>query len=80
MPNYYSSYERAAVKKFGQFEYRPINWAKEEKEGNIVVGDELISSRENILNNPHLQLLEEILYPDQTVAFRIIKAKNLNSH
>ena len=80
LPNYYSSYERAAVKKFGQFEYRPINWAKEEKEGNIVVGDELISSRENILNNPHLQLLEEILYPDQTVAFRIIKAKNLNSH
>ena len=74
LPDYYNSYKRAISKKFGQFEYRPIDWGKEEKEGNIVIGDELISSRENILNNPRLQLLEEIPYPDQTVAFRIIKA------
>ncbi len=74
LPNYYNSYERVTIKKFGQFEYRPIDWGKEEKERNIVIGDELISSRENILSNPRLQLLEEILYPDQTVAFRIIKA------
>lgn len=74
LPNYYNSYERSLAKKFGQFEYRSINWAREEKEGNIIVGDELISSRENISSNPHLRLLEEILYPDQTVAFRIIKA------
>lgn len=80
LPDYYNSYKRAISKKFGQFEYRPIDWGKEEKEGNIVIGDELISSRENILSNPRLQLLEEILYPDQTVAFRIIKVKSTNSH
>ncbi|PIV00245.1 hypothetical protein COS54_03360 [Candidatus Shapirobacteria bacterium CG03_land_8_20_14_0_80_39_12] len=74
LPNYYYSYNRVNNKKFGQFEYRSIDWGKEEKEGNIVVGDELISSRENILNNPHRQLFGEILYPDKTVAFRIIKA------
>jgi len=74
LPDYYYSYNRVNNKKFGQFEYRSIDWGKEEKEGNIVFGDELILSRESILSNPHLQLLEEILYPDQTVAFRIIKA------
>lgn len=80
LPDYYYSYNRVNNKKFGQFEYRSIDWKKEEKEGNIVVGDELIASRDNILSKPQLQLLEEILYPDQTVAFRIIKAKNPNSH
>lgn len=74
LPDYYYSYNRVNNKKFGQFEYRSIDWGKEEREGNIIVGDELILSRESVLNNPNLQLIEEILYPDQTVAFRIIKA------
>lgn len=78
LSDYCYSFERVNTKKFGQFEYRKIDWGKEEKEGNIVVGDELILSRESILNNPRLQLLEEILYPNQTVAFRIIKAKEVN--
>lgn len=74
LPNYYYSYDRQNYKKFGQFEYRGVDWGKEEKEGNIIVGDELMASKESIITNPRRQLLKEILFPDKTVAFRIIRA------
>ena len=76
--DYYYSFERVNTKKFGQFEYRKIDWAREEKEENLIIGDELTTSRESILNNPRLKLIKEITYPDQSVAFRIIKAKEVN--
>jgi len=74
LPNYYNSFTRVNEKKFGQFEYRSINWGREEKEGNIVAGDELMASKESIISNPRRQLIKEILFPDKSVAFRIIKA------
>lgn len=80
LPNYYYSFERINIKKFGQFEYRNVNWEKEEKEENLIVGDELIASKEFILNNPQLDLVKEIQYPNLSVAFRIIKAKSKKSH
>lgn len=80
LPNYYYSFERANIKEFGQFEYREIDWEREEREESLIVGDELLASRESILNNPRLKLIKEIKYPDQSVVFRIIKAKSTNSH
>lgn len=74
LPNYYTSFERQLVRKFGQFESRRIDWGKELKEKNIIVGDDLIISDEKMLSDPRLQLLEKIYYPDQSVAFKIIKA------
>lgn len=74
LADYYSSYTRMSDKKFGQFEYRTIDWGKDVDNGSIIVGDELTFSRKTIADNPKLELLEEIYYPDNKVAFRIIEA------
>lgn len=74
LTNYYSSFIRNSEKKFGQFEYRTIDWDKEVREGNIIVGDELTFSAKTITDNPKLELREEIYYPNDKVAFRIIEA------
>lgn len=74
LTNYYYSFERASIKKFGQFEYREIDWKKEKAEENLFVGDELLASKESILSDPLLKLIKEVKYPDQSVVFRIIKA------
>ena len=74
LPHYYDSFKRIKIKKFGQFEYRSIDWEKEVKEGNLVVGDSLMISVEKILSNPQLELLKEIKYPDNSVAFMVIQA------
>lgn len=80
LPDYYYSFKRVKTKKFGQFEYRQVDWKREEEEESLIVGDELIASKESILNNPQLKLLREIKHPDQSIVFRIIKAKGTNSH
>ena len=78
LPDYYQSYNRAENKKFGQFEYRGIDWTKEKAEESLIIGDELLASKEAILNDPQLKLIKEIKYLDQSVIFRIIKAQNTN--
>lgn len=70
LANYYYSFERVNTKKFGRFEYRRVNWEKENAEENLVVGDELMISKESILNDPQLELIKEIQRPDQSIAFQ----------
>lgn len=80
LPDYYYSFERANTKEFGQFEYRKVDWEKEKRGESLIVGDELLISKESILNNPQLKLIKEIKYPDQSIVFRIIKAKSTIFH
>lgn len=69
---YYTNLNRAKEKYVGNITIRPINWIKDTRIPQYIVGDELAVSTDQIKNHK-LILINEILYPDGTVAYRIVK-------
>jgi 4-amino-4-deoxy-L-arabinose transferase-like glycosyltransferase len=69
---YYTNLTRVREKKVGKITTRGINWERDLVTDQILVGDELAISREQISNH-RLTLIKEIFYPDGTVAFRIVR-------
>lgn len=72
LKNYYTDMSRRKSKTIGNIETRGINWEHDLKKEQILVGDSLAISREQIERH-NLTLLDEILFPDGSVAFRIVR-------
>jgi hypothetical protein len=70
--DYYINMNRVKDKKIGNITTRTINWERDLKVNQYLIGDELAISPEQIQTH-HLTLIAEIKYPDQSVAFRIVK-------
>ena len=69
---YYTNMERVKTKKIGNITTRPINWKNDLPIEQILVGDELAISLQQIEVH-NLSLLDEIRFPDGSIAFRIVK-------
>jgi 4-amino-4-deoxy-L-arabinose transferase-like glycosyltransferase len=70
--NYYTKMDRDSTKKIGDITTRPIDWEKDLKTEQYLVGDELAISTGQIQSH-NLTLIKEIYYPNKTVAFRVVK-------
>ena len=69
---YYTNINRNTTIKLGNITTRPINWNKDLKTKQYLVGDELAISHEQIKTH-NLTLIREIRYPDKSVAFRVVQ-------
>ncbi len=69
---YYINMNREKEKHLGRIITRPINWEKDLLIEQYLVGDELAISLQQIKEH-NLELIEEINYPDGSVALRILK-------
>lgn len=69
---YYTNMSRNTQIKIGKITTRPINWKEDLKINQYLIGDELAISLEQIKEHK-LTLEKEILYPDKSVAFRIVR-------
>lgn len=69
---YYTNLSRNLTKKIGRITVRGISWKPDLSIEQYLVGDYLAISQDQITKN-HLTLIDEIKYPDGTVAFRITK-------
>lgn len=72
LDEYYTNMSRNMEKKIGNITTRPINWEPDLQIEQYLIGDELSISYDQIKRH-NLDLVEEILYPDGSPAFRIIK-------
>lgn len=73
---YYTNSDKIRPNKFGDFEFRPVDWPTERgNEGVIFVMtvDRLPVSE--FKGDPKVKLLKEIYYPDKSVAYRIVQIK-----
>ncbi|KKT75645.1 MAG: hypothetical protein UW69_C0013G0004 [Microgenomates group bacterium GW2011_GWA2_44_7] len=69
---YYTNLKRNSEKTIGRITTRPIVWEKDLVTDQILVGDELAISRQQIEEN-RLEIIKEVPYPDRKVAFRIVR-------
>jgi len=69
---YFTNLKREREKHIGNITTRPIVWQEDLLKDQIMVGDELSISTDQIKEH-HLTLISEIDYPDGTVAYRIVK-------
>jgi 4-amino-4-deoxy-L-arabinose transferase-like glycosyltransferase len=72
LSQYYTNMDRQKDKVIGNITTRSINWKKDLSKEQILVGDELAISLQQIEVH-NLTLIDEVDYPDGTVAFRIVK-------
>lgn len=72
LSEYYTNMGRNKTKKIGNIITRPIEWEKDLLLEQYLVGDSLAISYEQIERHS-LTLMEEVKYPDVSVAFRIVK-------
>jgi len=72
LSEYYTNMERLGIRKIGNITTRPINWKPDLKIEQYFVGDALAISEQQIEVH-NLELVKEIIYPDYSVAFRIVK-------
>lgn len=69
---YYTNMNRNTQIKIGKMITRPIEWEKDLATDQFLIGDELAISHQQIKEH-RLTLEKEILYPDKSVAFRIVR-------
>jgi len=72
LDTYYTDMNRDKNKNIGRIQTRPISWEDDLGIEQIIVGDHLAISKQQIAEH-NLELLDEILYPDGSVAFRVVK-------
>jgi hypothetical protein len=72
LSEYYTNMERLGTRKIGNITTRAINWKPDLKIEQYFVGDALAISEQQIEVH-NLELVKEIMYPDYSVAFRIVK-------
>ncbi|MGB6882107.1 MAG: hypothetical protein WBD86_02310, partial [Microgenomates group bacterium] len=72
LDNYYTNMTRIDTRKIGSITTRTINWKYDLRKKQYLVGDALAISYQQIEEHS-LNLIDEIFYPDGSVAFRIIK-------
>lgn len=69
---YYTNLKRNTEKHIGNIITRPINWKMDTIKNQILVGDELAISYDQIKEH-NLTLLKEIIYPSGEIALRVVK-------
>lgn len=69
---YYTNMNRNLQKKIGKIITKPINWEKDLTIDQYLIGDELAISYQQIAEH-QLKLEKDILYPDKSHAFRIVR-------
>ena len=74
--DYYTYMSRNTTKKIGRLTTRGINWVKDTKISQYLIGDGLAISFQQIKDN-NLTLIKEINYPDGSPAYRITKTNPL---
>jgi len=74
---YYTNLNRVKDKHIGNITTRPIFWKEDLTKEQYLIGDELAISIQQIEVN-HLTLISEVLYPDRSVAYRIVKTNPLS--
>lgn len=72
LDNYYTDMTRLETRKIGRITTRTINWKYDLSKKQYLVGDALAISYQQIREH-NLSLIDEIYYPDGSVAFRIIE-------
>lgn len=72
LSQYYTNLYHTSEKHIGNITTKQINWERDLKIEQYLVGDELAISTGQIKEH-HLTLISEIKYPDGTIAFRIVK-------
>ena len=75
-PYYYTSADNIRPPGFGKFVFRDVDWPKERGDINtiFVMKAERLPASE-FETDPKIELLKEIRYPDNTIAFRIVRIK-----
>src|SRR3989344_9032002 len=71
LSEYYTNLNRNPVKNIGRITVRPINWEPDLIEEQYLVGDAIAISQQQISLNK-MTLIEEITYPDNTPAYRVV--------
>ena len=72
LSEYYTNLNRNITKKIGRITTTPINWERDLKVEQYLVGDALAISDDQIKNHD-LSLISDIKYPDGRIAFRVVK-------
>ena len=72
LSQYYTNMTHNKEKYIGRITTRPINWEKDLKVEEYLIGDELSISTQQISQH-QLTLIKEINYPDGSVSLRIVK-------
>lgn len=72
LSQYYTNLYHNPTKKIGNIITRNIFWEKDLSVDQILVGDELAISKEQIENHK-LYLIKEVFYPDLSTAFRVVR-------
>lgn len=71
-PNiYYTNMEHKTTHQIGNITTRPINWEKDTKVKQYLIGDSL-SISDTQMKEHNLNLIKNIYYPDQSIAFKIV--------
>ena len=68
---YYTNMTRRDTWHIGNITVRPLNWEYDTTQKQYLVGDKLAIS-DGQIEEHHLTLIKDILYPDGVVAFRIV--------
>ena len=71
LPEYHTNLNRNKEKHIGNIVVRSINWERDLAIDQILVGDELGISTQQIEVHK-LKLISEIKYPDGSIAYRIV--------
>lgn len=81
--NYYSDMSRLSIHKLGRVIVKPLKWDEDLKKDQFIVADSIGISKDQIREH-NLTIEKEILFPDQSVAYRILRtnpsAENSQKH
>lgn len=72
LEEYYTNLNRNTEKHIGNITTRPIDWERDLLIEQYLVGDHLSISDDQISEH-NLEIIDEIFYPDNSLAFRIVK-------
>ncbi len=72
LDEYYTNLYRDKNKKIGNITTRPINWEVDLLVNQYLIGDDLAISNQQMKEH-NLELIDEVKYPDGSVAIRIVK-------
>ncbi len=74
---YYTNLHRDKNKKIGNISTQPIDWEKDLLKEQYLIGDDLAISNQQVKEH-NLQIIDEVKYPDGSVAIRIVKSPRIN--
>lgn len=74
--NYYSDMNRNMEKNIGRIKIKKFDWSIDTNIDQYIISDELCISEDQIENHD-MKMVDKVLYPDGSVAFRIIRTRSV---